>query len=145
VVEGRAWSNTAAGSEICRGLSAHTNTRCPHLSIVASCGSPSNSPGYDGVRYGLRGFRSGDFTGHVENLFPEKIFRRRVRRRVFVAPTRVSRRYTTPIYLRAHHVRTLIKRDFEDAFAAIEHAHTGDASSAFGIARNPPRPLSRLC
>jgi aspartyl-tRNA(Asn)/glutamyl-tRNA(Gln) amidotransferase subunit A len=85
------------------------------------------------MRYGVRG-GGRDVTEMYETTRREG-FGREVRRRVLIGTYVLSAGYYDAYYLRAQKVRTLIKKDFEDAFAAGVHAMLAPAtpSTAFGI------------
>jgi aspartyl-tRNA(Asn)/glutamyl-tRNA(Gln) amidotransferase subunit A len=81
---------------------------------VAPEEASSNLARYDGVRYGVRAqardIRDMYETTRAQGFGPE------VRRRVLIGTYVLSAGYYEAYYLRAQKVRTLIKRDFENAF-----------------------------
>ncbi len=85
------------------------------------------------MRYGLR-VPGRDITDMYEKTRAEG-FGAEVRRRVMIGTYVLSAGYYDAYYLRAQQVRTLIKRDFEQCFAAGVHAMLTPAtpSAAFGI------------
>src|SRR5262249_41321689 len=93
----------------------------------------SNLARYDGVRYGLR-VTGRDVTDMYEQTRAAG-FGPEVRRRVLIGTYVLSAGYYDAYYLRAQKVRTLIKKDFEDAFAGGVDAILAPAtpSAAFGI------------
>src|SRR5207302_212705 len=93
----------------------------------------SNLARYDGVRYGLR-VPGGDVTELYERTRAAG-FGKEVRRRVMIGTYVLSAGYYDAYYLRAQKIRTLIKKDFEDCFAAGIDAMLTPAtpSAAFGI------------
>src|SRR5262249_6813641 len=93
----------------------------------------SNLARYDGVRYGERA-QGRDVIEMYENTRGQG-FGREVRRRILIGTYVLSAGYYDAYYLCAQKVRTLIKKDFEDAFAAGVHAMLAPAtpSAAFGI------------
>jgi aspartyl-tRNA(Asn)/glutamyl-tRNA(Gln) amidotransferase subunit A len=112
----------------------HTKYALPAYYIVAPAEASSNLARYDGVKYGLR-VTGKDITDLYE-LTRAEGFGREVKRRVMIGTYVLSAGYYDAYYVRAQKVRTLIKRDFEDAFAAGVDAILTPAtpSSAFGIA-----------
>ncbi|WP_127143410.1 Asp-tRNA(Asn)/Glu-tRNA(Gln) amidotransferase subunit GatA [Pelagibacterium montanilacus] len=112
------------------------NTRyaLPAYYIVAPAEASSNLARYDGVKYGLR-VPGKDITEMYEFSRAEG-FGREVKRRVMIGTYVLSAGYYDAYYVRAQKVRTLIKKDFEDAFAAGVDAILTPAtpSAAFGIA-----------
>jgi aspartyl-tRNA(Asn)/glutamyl-tRNA(Gln) amidotransferase subunit A len=84
--------------------------------IVATAEASSNLARYDGVRYGLRAPGARD----LRTLYGETRDRglgREVKRRIILGTFVLSTGYYDAYYLRAQKVRTLIRRDFEAAFA----------------------------
>src|SRR5262249_49026354 len=111
----------------------HTEYALAAYYIVNPAEASSNLARYDGVRYGLRA-PGRDVIDMYEKTRAEG-FGREVRRRVLVGTFVLSAGYYDAYYLRAQKVRTLIKKDFEDCFAAGVHAILTPAtpSAAFGI------------
>jgi aspartyl-tRNA(Asn)/glutamyl-tRNA(Gln) amidotransferase subunit A len=101
---------------------------------VAPAEASSNLARYDGVRYGLRA-PGKDILEMYEKTRAEG-FGREVRRRVMIGTYVLSAGYYDAYYVRAQKVRTLIKRDFEDAFGqgvdAILTPATPSAAFAIG-------------
>ena len=123
----------AAGCEI-RDISLpHTKYALPAYYIVAPAEASSNLARYDGVRYGLR-VPGNDIAQMYENSRAAG-FGREVQRRIMIGTYVLSAGYYDAYYLRAQKVRTLIKRDFEEAYAAGVDAILTPAtpSAAFGI------------
>ena len=123
----------AAGAEIVDISLPHTKYALPAYYIVAPAEASSNLARYDGVRYGLR-VPADDIIGMYEATRAEG-FGREVKRRILIGTYVLSAGYYDAYYLRAQKVRTLIKRDFEEAFASGIDAILTPAtpSSAFGI------------
>jgi aspartyl-tRNA(Asn)/glutamyl-tRNA(Gln) amidotransferase subunit A len=126
----------AAGAEIVDISLPHTKYALPAYYVIAPAEASSNLARYDGVRYGHRA-KIGPNEGitalyertRAEGFGPE------VKRRIMIGTYVLSAGYYDAYYLRAQKVRTLIKRDFEDAFAAGVDAILTPAtpSAAFGI------------
>jgi aspartyl-tRNA(Asn)/glutamyl-tRNA(Gln) amidotransferase subunit A len=113
--EGLAWMK-AEGATI-RDISLpHTKYALPAYYIVAPAEASSNLARYDGVKYGLR--VSGKDIDDMYELTRAEGFGPEVRRRVMIGTYVLSAGYYDAYYVRAQKVRTLIKKDFEDAFAA---------------------------
>ena len=123
----------AAGAEIVDISLPHTKYALPAYYIVAPAEASSNLARYDGVRYGLR--VPGDDIIAMYEKTRAAGFGREVKRRVLIGTYVLSAGYYDAYYLRAQKVRTLIKRDFEEVFAAGIDAILTPAtpSSAFGI------------
>ena len=111
----------------------HTKYALPAYYIVAPAEASSNLARYDGVRYGLR-VPGRDIIDMYEKTRSDG-FGAEVRRRVMIGTYVLSAGYYDAYYLRAQKVRTLIKKDFEDCFAAGVHAMLTPAtpSAAFGL------------
>ncbi len=131
--QGIAWMRDA-GAEIIDISLPHTKYALPAYYIVAPAEASSNLARYDGVRYGLR-VPGKDIVEMYENTRAEG-FGREVQRRVLIGTYVLSAGYYDAYYLRAQKVRTLIKRDFEQAFSSgIDTILTpATPSAAFGIA-----------
>jgi aspartyl-tRNA(Asn)/glutamyl-tRNA(Gln) amidotransferase subunit A len=123
----------AAGADIVAVSLPHTKHALPAYYIVAPAEASSNLARYDGVRYGLR-VAGRDVADMYQNTRAAG-FGQEVRRRIMVGTYVLSAGYYDAYYLRAQKVRTLIKRDFEDVFAAGVDAILTPAtpSPAFGI------------
>ena len=111
----------------------HTKYALPAYYIVAPAEASSNLARYDGVKYGLR--VSGKGIDDMYELTRAAGFGREVKRRVMIGTYVLSAGYYDAYYVRAQKVRTLIKRDFERAFAdGIDAILTpATPSAAFGI------------
>jgi aspartyl-tRNA(Asn)/glutamyl-tRNA(Gln) amidotransferase subunit A len=138
--KGREWLK-AAGAELVDISLPHTKYALPAYYIVSPAEASSNLARYDGVRYGLR-VEGRDITAMYEGTRGEG-FGKEVRRRVMIGTYVLSAGYYDAYYLRAQKVRTLIKRDFEQAFATGIHAMLTPAtpSAAFGIGEKGADPV----
>ena len=130
--EGAKWLG-AAGAKLVDVSLPHTTYALPAYYIVAPAEASSNLARYDGVRYGLR-VEGRDVTEMYENTRAAG-FGREVKRRVMIGAYVLSAGYYDAYYLRAQKTRTLIKRDFENVFAAGIDAILTPATptAAFGI------------
>ena len=131
----------AAGAEIVEVSLPHTKYALPAYYIVAPAEASSNLARYDGVRYGLR-VPGRDIIDMYQKTRAEG-FGPEVRRRIMIGTYMLSTGYYDAYYLRAQKVRTLIKRDFEDCFAAGVNAILTPAtpSAAFGIGEKGRDPV----
>ena len=129
---GVAWMRDA-GARIVDISLPNTRHALPAYYIVAPAEASSNLARYDGVRYGLRE-PGADITALYENTRAAG-FGAEVRRRVMIGTYVLSAGYYDAYYVRAQKIRTLIKRDFETAFADGVDAILTPAtpSAAFGI------------
>jgi aspartyl-tRNA(Asn)/glutamyl-tRNA(Gln) amidotransferase subunit A len=130
--EGRVWLE-AAGADVVQISLPHTRYALPAYYIVALAEASSNLARYDGVRYGMRA-TARDIREMYETTRALG-FGAEVRRRVLVGTYVLSAGYYDAYYVRAQKVRTLIKRDFETAFAQGVDAILTPAtpSAAFGL------------
>jgi aspartyl-tRNA(Asn)/glutamyl-tRNA(Gln) amidotransferase subunit A len=113
--QGVAWLR-AAGAEIREISLPHTKHALPAYYIVAPAEASSNLARYDGVRYGLR--KTGKDIVDLYELTRAAGFGKEVRRRIMIGTYVLSAGYYDAYYLRAQKIRTLIKRDFDLAYAA---------------------------
>ena len=106
----------AGGAEIREISLPHTRHALPAYYIVAPAEASSNLARYDGVRYGLR--RTGKDIADLYEKTRAEGFGKEVRRRIMIGTYVLSAGYYDAYYLRAQKIRTLIKRDFDLAYAA---------------------------
>jgi len=114
----------------------HTKYALPAYYVIAPAEASSNLARYDGVRYGHRAALSqGDGIVDLYEKTRAEGFGPEVRRRIMVGTYVLSAGFYDAIYNRARKVRTLIKRDFELAFADGVDAILTPAtpSAAFGL------------
>ncbi|PWM28832.1 MAG: Asp-tRNA(Asn)/Glu-tRNA(Gln) amidotransferase GatCAB subunit A [Verrucomicrobia bacterium] len=120
----------------------HTDLALPVYYIIATAEASSNLARYDGVRYTRR---SPDSTDALDMYFKSRAegFGEEVKRRVILGSYVLSSGYYDAYYLRAQKVRTLIRRDFEDAFSGVDVIATPTSpSAAFKIGERASDPLS---
>jgi aspartyl-tRNA(Asn)/glutamyl-tRNA(Gln) amidotransferase subunit A len=130
--QGIAWMKDA-GAEIVDISLPHTKYALPAYYIVAPAEASSNLARYDGVRYGLR--VPGKDIVEMYEKSRRAGFGAEVRRRVMIGTYVLSAGYYDAYYVRAQQIRTLIRQDFEKAYAAGVDAILTPAtpSAAFGI------------
>jgi aspartyl-tRNA(Asn)/glutamyl-tRNA(Gln) amidotransferase subunit A len=129
--QGVAWLE-AAGATIHDVSLPHARYALPAYYIVAPAEASSNLARYDGVRYGLR--RPGDDLIGTYEATRAAGFGAEVRRRVLVGTYVLSAGYYDAYYLKAQKVRTLIKRDLDEAFGQVDLMLTPTTPGpAFGI------------
>jgi aspartyl-tRNA(Asn)/glutamyl-tRNA(Gln) amidotransferase subunit A len=110
----------------------HTDYAIATYYIVATAEASSNLARFDGVRYGLR--VPGTTLGEMYRKTRERGFGPEVKRRIMLGTYVLSAGYYDAYYLRAQKVRTLIARDFADAFQKVDAI----------IAPTAPTPAFRL-
>ncbi|SLN46160.1 Asp-tRNA(Asn)/Glu-tRNA(Gln) amidotransferase subunit GatA [Roseisalinus antarcticus] len=133
--EGRAML-ADAGAKIVDISLPHTKYALPAYYVIAPAEASSNLARYDGVRYGHRArLAQGDGIVEMYEKTRAEGFGAEVKRRVMVGTYVLSAGFYDAYYNRARKVRTLIKRDFEEAFAAGVDAILTPAtpSPAFGL------------
>lgn len=125
-----------AGAEIVDISLPHTKYALPAYYVVAPAEASSNLARYDGVRFGHRAkLAQGDGITEMYEKTRAEGFGHEVQRRVMVGTYVLSAGFYDAYYNRARKVRTLIKKDFEDVFAAGVDAILTPAtpSAAFGL------------
>lgn len=135
------WSDGAAmlrdaGAEIVDISLPHTKYALPAYYVIAPAEASSNLARYDGVRYGHRAkLAAGDGITEMYEKTRAEGFGKEVQRRVMIGTYVLSAGFYDAYYNRARKVRALIKRDFEQAFAAGVDAILTPAtpSAAFGL------------
>jgi aspartyl-tRNA(Asn)/glutamyl-tRNA(Gln) amidotransferase subunit A len=130
--QGIAWLKDA-GAEVVDISLPHTKYALPTYYIIAPAEASSNLARYDGVRYGLRveGVKSLD---DMYSATRAEGFGAEVKRRVMIGTYVLSAGFYDAYFTKAQKVRTLIKRDFQQAFAQCDVILTPTApSAAFGI------------
>ncbi len=125
-----------AGADI-RDISLpHTKYALPCYYVISPAEASSNLARYDGVRYGHRAkLEAGDGITEMYEKTRAEGFGAEVQRRVMIGTYVLSAGVYDAYYNRARKVRTLIKRDFEEAFAAGVDAILTPATptAAFGL------------
>lgn len=109
--------------------------------IIAPAEASSNLARYDGVRFGLR-VPGGSLDEMYENTRAEG-FGAEVKRRILIGTYVLSAGYYDAYYLKAQQVRTLIARDFAEAFRQCDAILTPTApSAAFAIGEKMDDPIA---
>lgn len=108
-----------AGAEV-RDISLpHTKYALPAYYAIAPAEASSNLSRYDGVRFGHRArLEAGEGVVEMYEKSRAEGFGAEVKRRVLIGTYLLSADLYEPCYNRARKVRTLIRRDFEQAFEA---------------------------
>jgi aspartyl-tRNA(Asn)/glutamyl-tRNA(Gln) amidotransferase subunit A len=115
--KGAAWLKEQ-GAEIVDISLPHTKYALPAYYIVAPAEASSNLARYDGVRYGLR-VPGSDIVDMYENSRAAG-FGPEVQRRIMIGTYVLSAGYYDAYYVRAQKIRTLIKRDFDEAWSKVD-------------------------
>jgi aspartyl-tRNA(Asn)/glutamyl-tRNA(Gln) amidotransferase subunit A len=131
----------AAGAEPVEISLPHTKYALPAYYIIAPAEASSNLARYDGVRFGLR-VPGDSLDGMYENTRAEG-FGAEVQRRVMIGTYVLSAGYYDAYYLKAQRVRTLIARDFTEAYKRCDVILTPTApSAAFAIGEKADDPIA---
>ena len=109
----------AAGAELVPVSLPHTEYAMAVYYIIAPAEASANLARFDGVRYGHRSAAAKDVyslyvKSRAEGFGPE------VKRRIIMGTYVLSSGYYDAYYGKAQRVRTLIKRDFDEAFAKVD-------------------------
>jgi len=132
-----------AGAEVVDVSLPHTRYALPAYYIIAPAEASSNLARYDGVRYGRRAqLVQGDGIVDMYEKTRAEGFGAEVRRRIMIGTYVLSAGYYDAYYLQAQKVRTLIRRDFEQAFEAVDAILApATPSAAFGLGEMEGDPV----
>ena len=135
-----------AGAEIVDVSLPHTDYGLAAYYIIAPAECSSNLARFDGVKYGLSEVDAPNITEEYMQV-RRKGFGTEVRRRVMLGTYALSSGYYDAYYLKAQKVRTLIKRDFDEAFKKCDAIVSATSPTvAFPIGAKTQDPLSMyLC
>ncbi len=107
------------GAEIREIHLAHTRYAVATYYLIATAEASSNLARYDGVRYTSRGPQAGTLAEMYRSTRGAG-FGQEVKRRIMLGTYALSAGYYDAYYLKAQKVRTLIARDFEEAFRHVD-------------------------
>jgi aspartyl-tRNA(Asn)/glutamyl-tRNA(Gln) amidotransferase subunit A len=135
-----------AGAEIVDVTLPHTDYGLAAYYIIAPAECSSNLARFDGVKYGMS-VQDADNITDMYMRTRRQGFGTEVRRRIMLGTYALSSGYYDAYYLKAQKVRTLIKRDFDDAFAKCDAIVSATSPVvAFPIGSRTEDPLSMyLC
>ncbi|MGH9717688.1 MAG: Asp-tRNA(Asn)/Glu-tRNA(Gln) amidotransferase subunit GatA [Candidatus Acidiferrales bacterium] len=118
----------------------HTDYAIATYYVIATAEASSNLARYDGVRYGLR--VPGSTLTEMYRQSRDRGFGPEVKRRIMLGTYALSAGYYDAYYLRAQKVRTLIARDFSEAFQKVDAVVTPTAPTpAFRLGEKTADPL----
>ena len=120
----------------------HTPYAIPTYYLIATAEASSNLARYDGVRYGYRaeGVKS---LSEMYRRSRDEGFGAEVKRRIMLGTYALSAGYYDAYYLKAQKVRTLLTRDFEEAFRKVDAIVTPTSpSAAFRLGEKSNDPLA---
>jgi aspartyl-tRNA(Asn)/glutamyl-tRNA(Gln) amidotransferase subunit A len=107
------------GAEIVEVSLPHTDYAVAVYYILATAEASANLARFDGVRYGHRAENPANLLDHYGRT-REEGFGPEVKRRIILGTYVLSSGYYDAYYLRAQKVRTLIRRDFAQAFEKVD-------------------------
>ena len=110
--------------------------------VIAPSEASANLARYDGVKYG---YRAPDATSLAEMTARSRAegFGDEVQRRILIGTYALSAGYVDAYYKKAQQVRTLIRRDFDRAFEAVDVLLTPTSpTTAFGFGAHSDDPLA---
>jgi len=131
---------SSLGAEIVEVSLPHTDYAVATYYIVATAEASANLARFDGIRYGAR----------VEGADPIQLYSKtrgagfgpEVKRRIILGTYVLSSGYYDAYYLRAQKVRTLVRKDFLDAFQKVDALITPTSpTAAFRIGEKVDDPL----
>lgn len=128
------------GAEIVEISLPHTKYAIPVYYLIAPAEASANLARYDGIRYGPRE-DGDDVIESVKNT--RALFGPEVKRRIMLGTYALSAGYFDEYYGRALKGRTLISRDFQQAFENVDVIATPTTpTTAFAIGKKADDPLS---
>ena len=120
----------------------HAKYAIPVYYLVATAEASSNLARYDGVRYGHRGIGRRDDLKQMYSRTRDEGFGAEVKRRIMLGTYVLSAGYYDAFYLKAQQVRTLLRRDYEQAFARVDVvAMPTSPTPAFRLGEKTEDPL----
>ena len=125
------------------------NVSCPRFNdgiatyyVIAPSEASANLARYDGVKYG---FRSEEEQSLIEMTSKSRAlgFGSEVKRRILIGTYALSAGYADAYYKKAQQVRTLIRRDFDNAFKKVDILLAPTSpTTAFGSGDNIDNPMA---
>lgn len=140
--DGIAWLKDA-GAEVVDVSLPHTRYALPTYYIIAPAEASSNLARYDGVRYGLRDLPDGAGLQDMYAATRAAGFGPEVKRRILIGTYVLSAGFYDAYYTQAQKVRTLISRDFAQAFTQVDVILAPTTpTAAFGLGEMVSDPLA---
>src|SRR5690348_12600603 len=130
------------GCEIIPVSLPHTPYAIPTYYLIATAEASSNLARYDGVRYSHRA-RGVKTLSEMYRRSRDEGFGAEVKRRIMLGTYALSAGYYDAYYLKAQKVRTLLTRDFDEAFQKVDAIVTPTCpTAAFRLGEKSNDPLS---
>src|SRR5215471_11405291 len=131
-----------AGCKIVDVSLPHTEYAIPTYYLIATAEASSNLARFDGVRYGLRE-RGAKTLAEMYRKTRDAGFGTEVKRRIMLGTYALSAGYYDAYYLKAQKVRSLLARDFDEAFAKVDAIVTPTTPTpAFKLGEKADDPLA---
>ena len=143
-------ASVLAAADLLQSLGAElVDVSCPRFNdgiatyyVIAPSEASANLARYDGVKYGFRAEDASSLAAMTARSRAEG-FGSEVQRRILIGTYALSAGYVDAYYRKAQQVRTLIRRDFETAFASVDVLLTPTApSTAFAAGAHADDPLA---
>jgi len=132
----------ALGCEVVPVSLPHTPYAIPTYYLIATAEASSNLARYDGVRYSHRA-RGVKTLSEMYRRSRDEGFGAEVKRRIMLGTYALSAGYYDAYYLKAQKVRTLLTRDFEQAFQKVDAIVTPTSpTAAFRLGEKSNYPLA---
>jgi aspartyl-tRNA(Asn)/glutamyl-tRNA(Gln) amidotransferase subunit A len=130
------------GCEVIPVSLPHTEFAIPTYYIVATAEASANLARYDGVRYGHRAKHARTLSDMYRDT-RDQGFGAEVKRRIMLGTYALSAGYYDAYYLKAQKVRTLLARDFDEAFKKVDVIVTPTSpTAAFKLGEKVDDPLA---
>src|SRR5258708_2772385 len=130
------------GCEIVPVSLPHTPYAIPTYYLIATAEASSNLARYDGVRYSHRA-RGVKTLSEMYRRSRDEGFGAEVKRRIMLGTYALSAGYYDAYYLKAQKVRTLLTRDFDEAFRKVDAIVTPTSpTAAFRLGEKSNDPLA---
>jgi aspartyl-tRNA(Asn)/glutamyl-tRNA(Gln) amidotransferase subunit A len=130
------------GCEVVPVSLPHTPYAIPAYYLIATAEASANLARYDGVRYGYRASGAKSLAEMYRRTRDEG-FGAEVKRRIMLGTYALSAGYYDAYYLKAQRVRTLLARDFEEAFRSVDAIVTPTSpTAAFRLGEKSNDPLA---
>src|SRR5437868_14240895 len=141
-VEGAIDRLKSLGCEVVPVSLPHTPYAIPAYYLIATAEASSNLARYDGVRYSVRA-RGVKTLSEMYRRSRDEGFGAEVKRRIMLGTYALSAGYYDAYYLKAQKVRTLLTRDFEEAFRQVDAIVTPTSpTAAFRLGEKVDDPLA---
>ncbi len=130
------------GCEVVPVSLPHSAYAIPAYYIVATAEASANLARFDGVRYGFRSSEARTLSDLYRKT-RDGGFGAEVKRRIMLGTYALSAGYYDAYYLKAQRVRTLLTRDFENAFQKVDAIVTPTSpTAAFKLGEKSDDPLA---